>query len=274
MKLTVLVDNNTRSGLMSEWGLAILIEDSDKKILLDVGTSDLFIKNAKALKKDLSQLDYLVLSHGHNDHVWGIPHLLRLYKEIPVKRENRPSVVAHPLAFENKTSDDKWEIGTMLSKDEMNRNFNLKLSKDPIWLTDNLVFLGEIKRKNDFEGNKTIGKVLINNELKDDNIIDDTALAYKTSKGIVIITGCSHSGICNIVEQAKDVCNDHRVVDIVGGLHLINPSKTQLEGTLDYMKKLNPKTMHPSHCTDLKSKIALSTVTNVEEVGVGSQLEY
>ncbi len=82
------------------------------------------------------------------------------------------------------------------------------------------------------------------------------------------------AGICNIVEQAKKLCKEERVIDIIGGLHLLDPSKEQLQGTLEYMKKLNPKQMHACHCTDLNSKIALSKVVNLKEVGVGLDLEY
>jgi len=91
---------------------------------------------------------------------------------------------------------------------------------------------------------------------------------------LVIITGCSHSGICNIVEQAKKLCREEKVIDIVGGLHLLNPSDEQLRGTLEYLGKLGPDSMHACHCTDLRSKIALSKVVNIKEVGVGLILEY
>jgi 7,8-dihydropterin-6-yl-methyl-4-(beta-D-ribofuranosyl)aminobenzene 5'-phosphate synthase len=150
----------------------------------------------------------------------------------------------------------------------------MKLSKEPLWLTDRLVFLGEIERKNNFEAKKPIGKVIKDDFEEDDYSIDDSALAYRSSKGLVIITGCSHSGICNIVEYAKKICRDDRIMDIVGGFHLLNPKKEQLQGTLEFMKKLKPKEVHACHCTDLKSKIALFKVANLKEVGVGQTFEY
>jgi 7,8-dihydropterin-6-yl-methyl-4-(beta-D-ribofuranosyl)aminobenzene 5'-phosphate synthase len=64
------------------------------------------------------------------------------------------------------------------------------------------------------------------------------------------------------------------VADIIGGLHLINPPRKQLEGTLAYLKELGPTKVHACHCTDLKSKIALSGVVNLEEVGVGTVIHY
>jgi 7,8-dihydropterin-6-yl-methyl-4-(beta-D-ribofuranosyl)aminobenzene 5'-phosphate synthase len=68
--------------------------------------------------------------------------------------------------------------------------------------------------------------------------------------------------------------NDDRILDIFGGLHLLDPSQSKLSGTLDYLKDLKPKTLHACHCTDLRSKIALANAVNLEEVGSGMVIEY
>lgn len=95
-----------------------------------------------------------------------------------------------------------------------------------------------------------------------------------SSGGLVIVTGCSHAGICNIVEQARRVCGEDRVIDIIGGFHLLEPSREQLQRTLEYMESLCPAAVHACHCTDLASKIALSQVVDLREVGVGLSLDY
>jgi len=225
---------------------------------------------------DLRSLDYVVLSHGHLDHTWGLDPLVRLYTELTLEGipHQKPTVLAHPLTFFSKTVDDFKEAGSLISRDKLLRHFPVKLSKDPVWLTERMFFLGEIKRKNNFEATRPMGSVIKPDGEEPDYLYDDTALVYKSSQGLVIITGCSHSGICNIIEQAKELCKEERVIDIVGGLHLLDPSKEQLKGTLKYMEELNPKQMHACHCTDLNSKIALSKVVNLKEVGVGLVLEY
>jgi len=277
MKLTLLVDNNTLIDryFFAEPGISLYIEQGGKHILLDVGYSDIFIKNAQKMNVDLRTLDYVVLSHGHLDHTWGLDPLVRLYTESHIEGlpHKKPTVLAHPLAFFSKKFDN-MEIGSLISQDKLSKTFPVKLSEDPVWLTERILFLGEIERKNDFEGKKPIGSIIKPEGEEPDYLYDDTALAYKSPQGLVIITGCSHSGICNIVEQAKKLCKEERVIDIVGGLHLLDPSKEQLQGTLEYMRKLNPKQMHACHCTDLNSKIALSKVVNLKEVGVGLVLEY
>jgi len=278
MKLTVLVDNNTLIDryFLAEPGISLCIEHGGKRILLDVGYSDVFIKNAQKMNIDLRTLDYVVLSHGHLDHTWGLDPLVRLYTESNIEGipHKRPAVLAHPLAFFSKIMGDGKEIGSLISQDKLSKCFAIKLSKDPIWLTERVLFLGQIERKNDFEGKKPLGSIMKPDGEEPDYLYDDTALVYKSPQGLVIITGCSHSGICNIVEQAKKLCKEERIIDIIGGLHLLDPSKEQLQGTLEYMKKLNPKQMHACHCTDLYSKIALSKIVNLKEAGVGLVLEY
>jgi len=278
MELTVLVDNNTLIDryFYGEPGVSYFIDDEDKRILFDVGYSDAFIRNAQKMNIDLQELDFLALSHGHLDHTWGLDPLIRIYTEAVLENipHKKPTLVAHPLTFLTRTVNGLGEIGSIISEEKLSNHFTLKLSKEPVWLTENMVFLGEIERKNDFEAKSPIGKIVKPNFEEDDYLMDDSALVYKSSRGLVIITSCSHAGICNIVEYAKKICEDDRIIDIVGGFHLLNPSEVQLQGTLQYMKQLRPKEVHACHCTDLDSKIALAKVVNLKEVGVGLKLEY
>jgi 7,8-dihydropterin-6-yl-methyl-4-(beta-D-ribofuranosyl)aminobenzene 5'-phosphate synthase len=278
MKLTVLVDNNTLIDryFYAEPGVSYFIEEEDKRILFDVGYSNVFIKNAQKMNINLLDIDFLVLSHGHLDHTWGLDPLIRLYTEAIIEEidHKKPTLIAHPLTLLTKRLNGLEEIGSTISEEKLSKHFQIGLSKEPVWLTERLVFLGEIERKNDFEAKKPIGKVVKDDLEEDDYLMDDSVLVHKSSRGLVIITGCSHAGICNIVEYAKEICEDDRVVDIVGGFHLLAPPEEQLQGTLEYMKALQPTEVHACHCTDLNSKIALSKVVNLKEVGVGLTLEY
>ena len=278
MKLTVLVDNNTLIDryFFAEPGLSFLIEEGEHKILFDVGYSNIFIKNAYKMNMRFWDLDYLVLSHGHLDHTWGLMDLIKLFTEAAIEGIDYqiPTLIAHPHIFFPKEMGSLKEIGSMVTEEEVKRHFHLKLSADPIWITERLVFLGEIKRENNFEAKTPIGKINVKNNKEDDYIMDDSALVYRATEGLVIITGCSHSGICNIIEQAKKVCKEDRIIDVIGGFHLLDPNKMQLEGTLKYIEKLQSKTLHACHCTDLNSKIALSKISNLKEVGVGLSLNY
>jgi 7,8-dihydropterin-6-yl-methyl-4-(beta-D-ribofuranosyl)aminobenzene 5'-phosphate synthase len=97
--------------------------------------------------------------------------------------------------------------GILYGREEMAENFELILSSGPCQISDNIYFLGEIPRLNDFEAQKTTFSYMDNGEKHQDFIMDDTALAIKTAKGLVIVTGCSHAGICNIkaIQKTRNI---------------------------------------------------------------------
>ncbi len=277
MELKVLVDNNTIIDryYLGEPAVSYLITDSDTKILFDVGYSDVFIQNAKRMNESLMDINYVVISHGHNDHTGGLVPLVKLYSEAKAEGINclNPTVIAHPDAFSYKEYSGD-EIGSILDDKKIGKYFDTSLTNKPLWITDNLVFLSEIDRANDFENIEPIGQCEQVDLMVDDHVKDDSALVYKSSQGLIIITGCSHAGICNIIEYAKKVCDDDRIIDIIGGFHLIEPGKIQSEGTLNYFEDQNINNIHPCHCTSLKYKIKLSKSVNVMDVGVGLTLSY
>jgi len=278
MRLSVLADNNTTIDryFLGEPAVSYHIVDGDAKVLFDVGYSDVFIRNAQRLQIDLLDLDFLAFSHGHLDHTWGLEPLIRLYAEAETESRDHtiPTLIAHPDLFFPKIEKSTNQIGCLISKTEAARHFKMSLTKQPYHLTDHLVFLGEIPRTNSFENKTPIGQIQRDDEIAEDFLLDDTALAYKAKEGLVIISACSHAGICNIIEHAKEVCRDDRILDVIGGFPLLDPDPGILEKTVSYFAQLKPVTMHPCHCTDFQAKVAISKVANIQEVGSGLQLDF
>ncbi|MDR1123142.1 MAG: MBL fold metallo-hydrolase [Elusimicrobiota bacterium] len=262
MKLTVLVDNNTIIDryFLAEPALSFYIEDCGKKILFDAGYSDVFIKNAEKLNIDLCNLDFVILSHGHSDHTRGLEYLIDIYKK---KKHSKPALIAHPRIFHKKEFKGE-NIGIKTKSGVLKKYFNISLSASPVKLTKNLNFLGEIPRTNSFETSSIGG----------DALTDDTALVYQTQKGLTIITGCSHSGICNISEHAKKLFKNKKIDKIIGGLHLLAPRDNLLAKTVNYLVKQKLTKLYPCHCVDLKSKVALTKKIITEEIGSGSILKF
>ena len=278
MQLTVLIDNNSLVGsyFVAEPGLSLLIEDGDSRILFDAGYSDGFLINARRMNTDLLKLDWIVLSHGHFDHTWGLDALIRhRFESISQKMDvSRPTLLAHPLVFDSKTVSNEPEIGMMLSRDKLARHMDILDSTEPLWLTDKLVALGQIERIFDFEQSDPIGHRLTGGGSCDDTLPDDTALAYVEDEGLVIIAGCAHSGICNTVDHARRVTGEERVHSIIGGLHLLDASTERLDATAAYLAGLNLESLYCCHCTDLAAKIHLASQCPVREVGSGMRLTF
>lgn len=268
MKLKVIVDNNTYIDeyYCGEPAVSYYIEDEDRTILLDTGYSDLFLKNMNLFGLDVNKIDTIAISHGHEDHIRG----LKYYFE---HKHNSISIVAHPDAVKEKIIDNQ-NIGTPILKDILEEKCKLLLTKEPIKISNNITFLGEIPQLNDFKTRIPIGKQNNNGHYEDDYVLDDSALAYKTEEGLYIITGCSHSGICNIIEYAKQVCNDNRITGVIGGFHLFNEKINRVQKTIEYFKENNITELYPCHCTSFSVKAEMYKHLPVKEVGVGLELNW
>jgi 7,8-dihydropterin-6-yl-methyl-4-(beta-D-ribofuranosyl)aminobenzene 5'-phosphate synthase len=267
MKLTVLVDNNTLIDqyYLAEPGVCYYIEDGDCRLLFDVGYSDVFIQNAKLMNIDLAAVSTVAISHGHNDHTRGLKYLSERTDL------NRVKLVAHPLAFKPKIFSGQ-PIGCPVSEQALRHSFYMALTERPLKISDNITFLGQIPRLNDFEARQVFGSVIDDERCYDDVVLDDSALVYQCERGLFIITGCSHSGVCNIIEYAKQVCGDDRVIGVIGGFHLFELS-AQLTETIHYFQSNQINYLLPCHCVSFAAKAAIHQAIPIEEVGVGLTIE-
>jgi len=266
MKLKVLVDNNTfiDEYYLGEPAVSYYIEDEDVKMLFDTGYSNAFIKNAKSMNINLEKINKIAISHGHNDHTGGLKYLFENVNNKNIE------LIAHTECFNKKVCDNEY-IGTSMLKEELEQVCNLKLTNNPFKISDNITFLGEIPNLNNFEKRQIIGKCDISGKTIDDTVKDDTAIVYKSKKGLFIITGCSHSGICNIIEYAQKVCNENKVYGVIGGFHLFDIND-RVDKTIRYLKKINPELLYPCHCISLKAKIEMGKELKINEVGVGLEI--
>lgn len=273
MKITVLIDNKTLTDLdfPTEPALSLFIEHNGMTLLFDTGYSDTFIGNAERMGLDLRRLDYVVLSHGHYDHIWGLSKLAAYLcaDTASAAPRKKPTLIAHPHALEAKRYKGK-AVGCDMPMPDIERVFSLGVSKQPIWLTDEVVFLGEIPKETPFEPQKAIGEAFLEGKWAPDYVLDDTALVLKHKEGLVIVTGCSHAGICNIVAAAQRVTGERRIYEIIGGFHLENVSAAQMDDTVASIANSCPRRVHACHCTGLKAQIELSKAgVDIRDTGAG-----
>lgn len=274
LNLTVLLDNVVLAKglnvimdgrqLNAEHGSSFYIEADGQKFLFDLGFTDMFARNAEKIGISLKFVDKVIFSHSHYDHTGGLRYLSQF--------SDCKQVVAHPHAPFPRSDDDNFLA------DNISR-FKFIASRDPLHLTDNLVFLGEIPSFNDFEKRKNWGQVFINKEALEDYCMDDSALIYRSVDGIVVVTGCSHSGICNIVQYAKNIAEEQwgifKICAVIGGMHLLNKPQDFLDKVTNSLKNSGVIDIYPSHCTDLRARIAFAKAgLNVHEIGVGKRLSF
>ncbi|HDS63106.1 MAG TPA: MBL fold metallo-hydrolase [Methanofollis liminatans] len=274
MDLTVLCDNTTLIDryFLGEPGISFHIRDGETTVLFDLGYSDIFLQNAMAMGIDLLRTNIVAFSHAHLDHTWGLMPLLghRARAVIEGQEQISPTFLAHPAIFRSVTAGGVPEIGMPVDETALARQGEVRLSREPVWITDDLVFLGEIPGRFPFEDQNTVGEC----GGAPDTVPDDTALAYCSEDGLVVITGCAHAGICSTIARAKEVCGESRIACVIGGFHLLTAAKEQIDATCRYFAGLDAGAVHPCHCTGLPATIALAGVANVRETGVGLRLSF
>ncbi|MCG8699222.1 MAG: MBL fold metallo-hydrolase [Bacteroidales bacterium] len=259
-KLTVLTDNFAGYKLLAEHGLSFLVEHGDTKILFDTGRSDVFLKNAKQIGIDINnEIDTVVLSHGHWDHGNGLTHL------------RNKTVIAHPAIFTKRyRKSDHSYLGLSYNEKELKQNFKLILSSASYKINRQIYFLGEIPRLNDFESQDT---TFITDTGLTDMVPDDSAIAINNNNKLVLITGCSHSGICNIVTHAKKITGLDKVQAIIGGLHL-KKADHLTRRTMEFLIENQVQKVYPSHCTALPAMNLLHSEFKCVQVKTGMTIEF
>ncbi len=258
MKLTVLTENVASIGFTAEHGLSYLIED-DIKILFDFGQSDMFLKNAEKLKISLDDINTIVLSHGHFDHGNGLKYL------------KDKKLICHPDVFIKRyRKTDNINIGLSLDEKQISERFHLIKSKTPFMISNNIFFLGEIPRINDFEAKTTS---FVKEDNSEDFITDDSAIAIRSPKGLIIITGCGHAGICNTIEYAKKITGLKKINTVMGGFHL-KENDLQTQETIKFFKKQNIQNILPSHCTELPALAEFYNAFKIKSVKVGMVFHF
>ena len=258
MRLTVLVDNHAKGKLRAEWGLSMLLETKQGKTLFDFGSSNMYLENAAQLGLDLKDVKRCVLSHGHWDHGTGL-----------VGWVNGGELICHPEVFTERHRGNRV-LGLPCTENEVSSKMSITMSRKPLEIEKNVFFLGEIPRKTDFESKHTPFKKTDGSE---DFVNDDTGLAMVTAKGLTVLSGCAHSGICNIVEHAKEVTGVSKVHALIGGFHLKGNGETTMR-TIAYLKKFNPDFISSSHCTDFEALTAFYQAFGSIPFGVGDIIEF
>jgi len=150
--------------------------------------------------------------------------------------------------------------------------FALHESRGPFRLTETVWFLGEIPRRNGFEAKTTPFYRMENGQRRPEHLPDDTALAITTPEGLVVVTGCSHAGICNICEQARQVTGEDRLHTVVGGFHLLQCDDV-LEKSIAYFRERNVARLLPMHCTALPALARFHAAFGIEKACTGDVIE-
>jgi 7,8-dihydropterin-6-yl-methyl-4-(beta-D-ribofuranosyl)aminobenzene 5'-phosphate synthase len=254
--------SGNRISILAEHGFSAVIsltaDGKTRKVLFDFGFSESgAFQNARGLGVDLAEIEAMVLSHGHMDHHGGLPAFLEGLTPQGIE------LVLHPAAFRSaryiKLSEERR---IPLPAPDRNRieesGVRVVAARTPYFLLDGaLLFLGEIPRRTEFEKGMLKARYEEGGTEKFDPIDDDSAVvAHVQGKGLVVLSGCAHSGIVNTVAYAREVTGVDPVFAVMGGFHLTGADFEPIIGrTTEALKAFNPSYIVPTHCTGRKASM-------------------
>ena len=267
--------------LLAEHGLCLLVrvERNGEKhtLLFDAGYNSMAVlHNMAKLAVNPNEMEAIVLSHAHMDHTGSLyPILEKISDPIPVVVH--PDAFLYPRFVEEKDGTRRRFPRTLIREKLNQSNIELLESKNPTPILDNTILVtGEIERTTAFEKGMPNALIEKDGSLQHDPVTDDQALVMNLKqKGLVVISGCSHTGIVNTVRYAQKLTGVEKVHAVLGGFHLSGPFYEKILGqTIDQLKALSPAVVVPMHCTGRKAmdQFAREFVSSFELNTVGSTI--
>jgi 7,8-dihydropterin-6-yl-methyl-4-(beta-D-ribofuranosyl)aminobenzene 5'-phosphate synthase len=258
-------DGETVAGLRAEHGFSALVTvrsgDTSTTLLFDTGASpDALAVNAGRLGIDVGSLQGVVLSHGHFDHAGGFDGLSRLRG-----RSGLPLTV-HPAVWTRRRLElpggGARDLPT-LSRGALEREgFEVIERREPSLLVGGTLITGEVDRVTEFERGMPPAHQAWDGHgwRHDPAVIDDQALVVNVrGRGLVVVTGCGHAGVVNIIRQAMRLTGVSRLFAVIGGFHLSGPYfEPVIEPTVAALTELAPELIVPAHCTGWRAQHRLA----------------
>ncbi len=259
LKLTILCENSVErilpGGLIGEHGFACLLRSDRGAYLFDTGSGLGLAHNCEQLGIDLTDLKGVILSHGHCDHSGGLPVALQQHTVLPV--------FAHPDVFHRRYSGrpgQQRQIGLPWSRAELESlGADLQLSRKPQQLSEQIFLSGEIPRR--WPTGSLDRQLFVKDPQghdRPDPLSDDLSVFIRTDQGLVILLGCAHAGLQNILAHAQEVTGEKKIHLLLGGTHLKGNNQEQIAATIAMLESYHVERIGASHCTGLGPAVQLA----------------
>jgi 7,8-dihydropterin-6-yl-methyl-4-(beta-D-ribofuranosyl)aminobenzene 5'-phosphate synthase len=256
--VTVICENTAGiSGIMGEHGFSVLIEKGDEKYLFDTGPGRSLEHNLNELGKDLKGLQKLFLSHGHHDHTGGLKWIAERLGTVEVVAH--PDVFSEHLLLDSKDGRSKPKyIGSPSRRNELETlgvtftfiDHTARVTPD-IWFVTGL----QPDPQNIPRDDRLV--VPLGQEFIPDPLRDDASLLLETDQGPVLILGCAHLGILNILAQVEEQMGIHRLHGVLGGTHLKYYGPKDIDRVIAKLDELSVDFVGVSHCTGIRATVEL-----------------
>jgi 7,8-dihydropterin-6-yl-methyl-4-(beta-D-ribofuranosyl)aminobenzene 5'-phosphate synthase len=256
LKITILSTMLADGMELGEWGFSALVEVDGHRILFDTGAhADVVYKNAQSLGIDLQTIPEVILSHSHWDHVGGLMTLRQ-----SVLAQKSPGALGRAHVGEGifcPRIAEGMQVETnpiMLIKPQYEQSGGVFVVHDkPAQLYPGVWLTGPVPRKYPEHNWSGSGKVTTPAGIVEDNVPEDMALIFDTDQGLVVLTGCGHAGVINIIEYAQAIVRPARVHALIGGIHLFAAKDETLVWTAGKLQGFGVDNLIGAHCTGIET---------------------
>lgn len=250
-RITILTDNTGLPGFKSEHGFSVLLETGEHSLLFDTGESSIFLDNARRAGRDITSVDTVMISHNHYDHASGVSGLFGLLHQPRLitgsgffaekySIEDAQSIFKGGSVRRDRFEQERWSIITVMPEDSPFSVYSegggvyavTGFSRNYPWETIDHRFM--VKSAS--------------GSLKSDQFAEEIVLVIPAAEGLVVIVGCSHPGIMNMLERIRQLF-DQPIHAVIGGTHLHDAADGRIERTADYLAELGLQQAALSHCT-------------------------
>ena len=246
MEVTCIIDDRvpSDSGLRAEHGASFAIRSGEHTVLFDTGTSaKVLLGNLSRLGFSPEQIDALILSHAHNDHTGGLAGLLERVQGIPC--------YAHPDLFRERYRETKSghkQVGPSSTENWLAKRTDLRFNAEPVEVVPGLWTTGEITDRSHPEGRSPRHAVRQGADWIPDPYRDDLSVVLKTGDGLVLVCGCCHAGLLNVLAQVRQTFGQDPIA-VIGGIHLTSADAPTLEQVVAELRRFGPPHLWLGHCT-------------------------
>jgi 7,8-dihydropterin-6-yl-methyl-4-(beta-D-ribofuranosyl)aminobenzene 5'-phosphate synthase len=262
--ITIVAEDSVlyESPYWGQHGVSFLLEaykDNEKRnILVDVAQNpEALLHNMGLLNINPSSIDAIALTHCHYDHTQGIVEIVKAIgkKDLPV--------IAHPSLFRLNFVDDPFlrHVGVMNSdsKERISESGGtFYLTTESLQIMPGVITTGEVARQTDFEEvGIPLKTITDDNKIVEDKMKDDLSVIANVKGGIIILSGCSHAGIVNIVKQSVEITGVGKIKAVIGGLHLVEAPMERIRKTVKALSKFDIDLISAGHCTGFNAQVEL-----------------
>jgi len=281
MKVQILIENRaSMPECLAEHGLSVFIESGERKVLFDLGATDIYLQNAKRMKIDLEQIDTVVVSHGHYDHAGGIPSFCGINEKAKIYIHNQAFETFYGIE-DGKLDDEPCSIRWSSAQCKAVAD-RLVLTDGVTWISEDIAVSGTIPKGEGFVPTERFYRKNADGSLAADPMAHEQFLAARVrdhsgqSRGYFIFSGCSHNGVIPCLNFAKTLFPGERILGLLAGMHLYHSDAEERRAVLEQLVAENMDYILPVHCTGIHAICDLKLMIGDRCIpaGAGDSFEF